>query len=155
MANLFLFSLFCIFGLFFPPLLFFLPILFSCKAIDPAVGLSEARRLLQAGKAAEAAAMLRDLREGTPGDYAIEYELARAEHEAGNPEAAAVAVAAAIQADPGSLDARLLRGIILGDLGRDQEALAELRQVVAGAPERPGVHRTMGLIHYKIGQMHL
>jgi tetratricopeptide (TPR) repeat protein len=103
------------------------------------------RATTRSNTSAEAATILNDLRERTPGDYAIEYELARAEHEGGNPEAAISAVASAIQADPSSLDARLLRGIILGDLGRDQEALAELRQVVA-------VHRTMGLIHARAGR---
>jgi tetratricopeptide (TPR) repeat protein len=133
-------------------LLIVFPFLPSCSALGPAARLDEARGLLQAGKAAEAAAILHELRDDMPGDYAIEYELARAEQAAGNPEAAIIAVASAVQADPASLDARLLRGMILGDLGRDQEALAELRQVIAGAPARPGVHRTMGLIHARAGR---
>jgi len=133
-------------------LLIVFPSLSSCRALDPAARLSEARGLLQAGKAAEAAAILHELRDDRPGDYAVEYELARAEQAAGNPEAAIIAVASAVQADPTSLDARLLRGTILGDLGREEEALAELRQVIAGSPARPGVHRTMGLIHARAGR---
>ena len=109
--------------------------------------LAEARRLRATGGATEAAAILADLSGERPRDASLMYEQAEALHDAGKDDEALDRLTAALLAKPDLTDARVLRGVVLGVLGRDKEALADLRQVAATQPERPGVHRAMGIIH--------
>src|SRR5213594_1882073 len=95
-----------------------------CAAPDPAAQLAEARRLRENDRPAEAAGILSRLVKSTPGDFSVRYELALALHAAGE----------AVAANRSSRDARLLRSDVLTALGRDDEALAELRQMVAADP---------------------
>jgi tetratricopeptide (TPR) repeat protein len=87
-----------------------------------------------------------------PNDPKVLYRHAQALHASGHDDEALRQVTAALAADPSSLDAKVLRGTVLGALGRDEEGLAELRQVVQADQKRAGVHRAMALIHAAAGR---
>ena len=124
----------------------------ACGASSVSGRLEEARALRERGRTAEAAAILGGLARRRPEDATILHELARALHETDKDEEALRNVEAALGADPTLLQARVLRGTILGALGRDEEGLAELRKVVAADPKLLGVHRAMGVIHARAGR---
>ena len=123
----------------------------GCSPADPAERLEQARRLRIEGEPGRAAIILQDLIRDRPKDFSLNYELAAALHEGGHDIDALMPIAAAIDADPDSVDARHLRAAILVALNRDEEALALLRRIVVAAPRRPGVHRLMGTVHARAG----
>jgi tetratricopeptide (TPR) repeat protein len=113
---------------------------------------AEARRLRDAGRPAEAAAILADLTRRSPEDAALVYEYAQALHLSGREDEALARVEAVLKKSPADAEAHVLHGTVLAALGREQEGLAELRQVAAAEPARAGVHRAMGLIHARAGR---
>ena len=123
----------------------------GCSPADPAKRLEQARRLRIEGEPGRAAIILGELVRDRPKDYSLNYELAAALHEDDHDLDALTPIAAAINADPNSVDARHLRAAILVDLNRDKEALGLLRRIVVAAPRRPGVHRLMGTVHARAG----
>src|SRR5262245_30117680 len=123
-----------------------------CSAPSPASTIERAQRLRAEGHAPEAAALLADLVRREPGDFAAHYELARTWHAAGKQEDALAEIGSAIEINPASPDARLVRSEVLSALNRDDEAIVELRRVVSADPSRSGVHRRMGIIHARGGR---
>ena len=125
----------------------------GCSPADPAERLEQARRLRIEGEPVRAAIILSELVRDHPEDYTFNYELAAALHEGDHDIDALTPIAAAIDANPNSADARHLRAAILVELERDEEALNLLRRIVAAAPRRPGVHRLMGTMHARAGRI--
>jgi tetratricopeptide (TPR) repeat protein len=86
-------------------------------------------------------------------DPAKDLAEARRLQEHGQAEQALKIVEAVLAKDPGLFDARLLQASLVGALpGRDEEALAMLRQLAQAEPRRTGVHRAMGIILARSGK---
>lgn len=90
-----------------------------------------------------------------PNDYAPAFYQGRARFEAGDPEAALPLFREALARSPADEDLPYLYsylGACLRDLGRYDEALAELARGLALDEERPDMHNTLGVCLYKLGR---
>jgi hypothetical protein len=95
--------------------------------------LTDAARLsLTTGRFAEAVSDLRAATERAPSDLSIKFELANAVWRHGQPLAAVSILGGVLERDASMLSARRLRGEILADLNKADQALADLYRVRKG-----------------------
>jgi predicted Zn-dependent protease len=101
--------------------------------------LGRARELLTSGRAAEAAAIYRELSRAQPKNADLLLNLAIAAYKAGDAGEAVRASAAALSLEPALLPARLFLGASYLDLGEYTKAVESLSEVIAANPnERNG-----------------
>jgi protein O-GlcNAc transferase len=77
---------------------------------------------------------------------------AHAEHQAGRLEQAQTAYRAALEADPGNLDAEHMLGVIALQRGQPEEALLHFERVVARMPESAAAHNSLGEAQRRLGR---
>jgi protein O-GlcNAc transferase len=77
---------------------------------------------------------------------------AHAEHQAGRLEQAQAAYRAALEADPGNLDAEHMLGVIALQRGHPEEALVHFESVVARMPESAAAHNSLGEAQRRLGR---
>ncbi|MEO8659084.1 MAG: tetratricopeptide repeat protein [Bryobacteraceae bacterium] len=114
--------------------------------------LERARELLISGRAAEAAAIYRELSRAEPKNADLLLNLAIAAYKAGNPREAAGASAAALSLKPALLPARLFLGASYLDLGEYSKAVESLGEVIAANPNERNGRLMLGEALLRAGQ---
>jgi Flp pilus assembly protein TadD len=83
----------------------------------------------------------------------IPYDGAIAAYRAGRPDEALALVEKALQADPRNPQLRFLRGTILAERGRTDDAVAVFRGLVEDFPELPEPYNNLAVIHANRGEL--
>ena len=106
---------------------------------------------LRQGRLEEAGAALRAEVASHPADHQSRYVLATVLELDNQPQAALREVELVLDAEPDFADARYLRGKILLEDGRVDEAAAQLLAAAELAPEDPNIRNQLGLAYQKLG----
>ena len=113
----------------------------AVPAIDPARAMLDGLRLMEAGKATEALAMLQPIELEAAGNPILQYTLALLYFETGNASGALTAIDRAVASNPAAPNFHLSRAQILRALSRQDEASAALRLVLELEPDnRTALH---------------
>ncbi len=126
------------------------------RAIELRPGVAEAQATLgniylRQGRLKEAGAALRAELASHPVDHQSRYVLATVLELDNQPQSALREVELVLDAEPDFADARYLRGKILLEDGRVDEAAAQLLAAVELAPEDPNIRNQLGLAYQKLG----
>ncbi len=126
------------------------------RAIELRPGVAEAQATLgniylRQGRLEEAGAALRAELATHPADHQSRYVLATVLELDNQPQAALREVELVLDAEPDFADARYLRGKILLEHGRVDEAAAQLLAAAELAPEDPNIRNQLGLAYQKLG----
>lgn len=114
--------------------------------------LADAMRLIQTGRAAEAAAQLRQYLTQKPRNPTAHFLAGLAAHAAGDLAAALAGYERAVALQPNFAEAHGKRGICLHDLKRYDEALACFKRAIAYAPQAVEPHYQRAATYFALGQ---
>ena len=88
-----------------------------------------------------------------PGQPQLLALLGEAERQLGNPKATLDLSAQALAANPSFAEARYYRGLALYDLGRRDDAIREMEQVIEAGGRRPEVYSSLGAAYLEAGRL--
>ncbi len=124
----------------------------AAGAIPSPQPLERARALLQAGRAAEAEALLRPMAAARPGDAAVWNLLALCAHHQGRREAAVEAMERAAALAPAQRTYQANLALLLAEAGRLAESEQALRRGLERWPRDPNLHGLLGGVLQRQGQ---
>lgn len=90
-----------------------------------------------------------------PRDADTALEQARRLHGEGRPDDALAAIELALQASPSDARLRFLKGVILSEQGRGEQAIEVFRELTQDFPELPEPHNNLAALHAARGELDL
>jgi predicted O-linked N-acetylglucosamine transferase (SPINDLY family)/ADP-heptose:LPS heptosyltransferase len=108
--------------------------------------------LMEAGRDAEADAMLKSILDEDPGHAAALRRVAYLRHRRGESAAAAQLLARSLEREPDNADAYCNLGLVLAALGQSTEAEASYRRALALKPASVDTHNNLGVLLEQLGR---